>query len=104
MGRFVQVDRETAYLLPPPVDEWLPGNHLARFVVEVIDQLNLSKLTGAYAGRGSAAHHPSVLLGLLVYGLRYGGVLQPQDRAGDLQGNRAMFPFPRRSAGIGNHH
>ncbi len=55
MGRFVQVDRETAYLLPPPVDEWLPGNHLARFVVEVIDQLNLSKLTGAYAGRGSAA-------------------------------------------------
>lgn len=72
MGRFVQVDRETAYLLPLPVDEWLPGNHLARFVVEVIDQLDLSKLTGAYAGRGSAAHHPSVLLGLLVYGYATG--------------------------------
>jgi transposase len=45
---------------------------LARFVVEVIDQLDLSRLTGAYAGRGSAAHHPSVLLGLLVYGYATG--------------------------------
>ena len=72
MRRFIQVDRETDYLLPPSVDEWLPGNHLARFVVEVIDQLDLSKLTGAYAGRGSAAHHPSVLLGLLVYGYATG--------------------------------
>lgn len=72
MKRFVQVDRETAYLLPPSVDEWLPINHLARFVVDVIDQLDLSRLTGAYAGRGSAAHHPSVLLGLLVYGYATG--------------------------------
>ena len=72
MTRFVQVDRETAYLLPPSVDEWLPINHLARFVVDVIDQLDLSRLTGSYAGRGSAAHHPSVLLGLLVYGYATG--------------------------------
>ena len=72
MRRFVQVDRETDYLLPPSVDEWLPGNHLARFVVEVVDQLDLSRLTGAYAGRGSVAHHPSVLLGLLVYGYATG--------------------------------
>jgi transposase len=72
MKRFVQVDRDTAYLLPPSVDEWLPINHLARFVVDVIDQLDLSRLTGAYSGRGSAAHHPSVLLGLLVYGYATG--------------------------------
>jgi hypothetical protein len=50
-------------LLPPSVDEWLPQNHLARFIVEVIDPLDLSKLTRKYAGRGSAAHPPSVLLG-----------------------------------------
>jgi len=72
MKRFVQVDHETDYLLPPSVDEWLPGHHLARFVVAVIDPLDWSKLTGAYAGRGSAAHHPSVLLGLLVYGYATG--------------------------------
>ncbi len=44
MSRFIAVDRDTAYLLPPSVDEWLPQDHLARFVVEVIDQLDLSEL------------------------------------------------------------
>lgn len=72
MSRFVPADRDTAYLLPPSVDEWLPADHLARFVVEVIEQLDLSELTGQYAGRGSAAHHPAVLLGLLIYGYASG--------------------------------
>jgi transposase len=72
MSRFVTIDRDTSYLLPPSVDEWLPANHLARFVVEVIDQLDLSALTRQYAGRGSAAHHPAVLLALLVYGYASG--------------------------------
>ena len=72
MSRFVSVDRDTAYLLPPSVDEWLPSDHLARFVVEVIDRLDLNDLTKQYAGRGSAAHHPAVLLGLLIYGYASG--------------------------------
>lgn len=72
MSRFVQIDRDTAYLLPPSVDEWLPEDHLARFVVEVIDKLDLRELVGQYAGRGSDAHHPAVLLGLLVYGYSSG--------------------------------
>jgi transposase len=72
MSRFVPVDRDTAYLLPPSVDEWLPSDHLARFVVEVIEGLDLNDLVKQYAGRGSAAHHPSVLLGLLVYGYANG--------------------------------
>lgn len=70
--RFITVDRDTAYLLPSSVHEWLPSRHLARFVVEVVNQLNLSKLESAYAGRGSAAHHPAVLLGLLIYGYATG--------------------------------
>ena len=72
MSRFVAVDRDTAYLLPPSVDEWLAQDHLARFVVEVIERLDLSELTRQYAGRGTAAHHPAVLLGLLVYGYANG--------------------------------
>ncbi len=67
-SNFRQVDRETGFLLPPSVDEWLPDRHLARFVVEVIDQLDLSGMVKAYRGSGSASYHPSVLLGLLVYG------------------------------------
>lgn len=72
MSRFIMVDRATQYLLPPSMDEWLPEDHLARFIVEVVDRLDLSKLTRHYAGRGSAAYHPSVLLGLLVYGYATG--------------------------------
>jgi transposase len=72
MSRFIPVDRDTAYLLPPSVDEWLPQNHLARFVVEVIDELDLSELTRQYAGRCSEARHPAMLLGLLVYGYATG--------------------------------
>lgn len=72
MSHFRQIDRKTDYLLPPSVDEWLPQDHLARFIVEVVDGLDLSQLEKAYAGRGSAAYHPALLLSLLVYGYATG--------------------------------
>ena len=72
MSRFVTADRDTVYLFPPSVSDWLPEDHLARFVVEVVDQLDLSELTQQYAGRGSKAHHPAVLLSLLIYGYATG--------------------------------
>ena len=72
MANFVNVDRETDYLFPPSISDWLPENHLARFVVEIVDQLDLSELTSQYAGRGSKAHHPAVLLSLLIYGYATG--------------------------------
>ena len=72
MTRFVTVNRGTAYLLPPSVDDWLPKDHLARFVVEIVDQLDLSELTRQYRGTGSDAYHPSVMLGLFIYGYATG--------------------------------
>lgn len=72
MSRFVLADRKTDYLLPPSVDDWLTQDHLARFVVEVIDQLDLSNLTRKYAGRGSKAYHPATLLAIIVYGYATG--------------------------------
>ena len=54
------------------MEDWLPANDLARFIGEVIEKLDLSELTRAYGGRGSAAHHPAVLLGLLIYGYARG--------------------------------
>lgn len=72
MSNFVVADRKTGYLLPPSVDDWLNQAHLARFVVEVVDQLDLSNLTRQYAGRGSKAHHPATLLSILVYGYATG--------------------------------
>ena len=68
MSNFRPMDRQTGFLLPPSVDEWLPEKHLARFVVEVIDGLDLSVMRGSYRGSGSASYPPSLLLGILVYG------------------------------------
>lgn len=67
MANFKLVDRETSYLLPPSVDEWLPEDHLARFVVEIVDQLDISALEGAYTGSGSDAYHPRMMAALLFY-------------------------------------
>jgi transposase len=72
MTRFVTVNRDTEYLLPPSVKDWLPKDHLAHFVVDIVDQLDLSALTRQYRGVGSAAYHPAVMLGLLIYGYATG--------------------------------
>jgi transposase len=72
MANFRSIDRETGFLLPPSVDEWLPQKHLARFVVEVIDGLDLRAMSGSYRGSGSASYHPRMLLGILVYGYATG--------------------------------
>jgi transposase len=72
MSNFRPFDRDTPYLLPPALDEWLPQEHLARFVVEVIDGLDLSALSRSYRGTGSASYHPALLLGVLLYGYATG--------------------------------
>ena len=70
--KFVEVDRETMYLLPPSVQDWLPERHLARFVVEIVDQIDLRPLKQSYAGRGSQPYNPEMLLALLFYGYATG--------------------------------
>jgi transposase len=72
MSNFREFDRETSFLLPPSLNEWLPERHLARFVVEVVDGLDLSAMVTSYRGTGSAGYHPALLLGLLVYGYATG--------------------------------
>jgi len=52
MSNFRPVDRDTGFLMPPSVDEWLPQRHLARFVVEVIGSLDLRAMIGSYRGSG----------------------------------------------------
>ena len=69
---FKQCDRETVYLFPPSVQDWLPEGHLARFVVEIVEQCNLERLKASYAGRGSEAYSPEMLVALLFYGYATG--------------------------------
>jgi transposase len=74
---FRQVDRETLFLLPPSLDDWLPEEHLARFVVEIFTQLDLTSIKAAYTGRGSKDHHPEMLLGPAVLRLCNRSLLKP---------------------------
>lgn len=70
--KFVECDRETQYLLPPSLQDWLPEGHLARFVVEIVEQLDLRTLKKSYAGRGSQPYNPEMLVALLFYGYATG--------------------------------
>jgi transposase len=71
-AKFIDYDQSALYLLPPSLQDWLPEDHLARFVVEIVDQLDLSSLKAAYAGRGSQPYNPEMLLALLFYGYANG--------------------------------
>jgi transposase len=72
MSNFRPIDRQTPYLLPPSVEDWLPERHLARFVVEIVQGLDLSAMSKAYRGSAPASYHPAVLLAILVYGYATG--------------------------------
>lgn len=62
-------DREQLMLLPPRVDEWLADDHLALFIVDVVDQFDLDAFFAAYRddGWGRSAYHPQMMVSLLVY-------------------------------------
>jgi transposase len=72
MSNFRPINRDMDFLMPPPVDDWLPERHLARFVVEVIEGLDLRALSGSYRGSGEASYPPPLLLGLIIYGYATG--------------------------------
>jgi hypothetical protein len=60
---------EQDFLLPPSPREWLPESHLAYFVTDLIDQLDLSAITTVYEDeeRGYPPYHPVMLTKVLVY-------------------------------------
>jgi transposase len=72
MGKqFRSCDLNQAYLLPPSLQDWLPEGHLARFVAEVVEALDLSAIYAKYEagdGRGQAAYEPRMMVRVLIYG------------------------------------
>jgi len=73
--RFRVCDLEQPFLLPPSLQDWLPESHLARFVAEVTNELDLSAIYAEYErsdGRGLSAYHPLLLTRLLLYGYSVG--------------------------------
>jgi transposase len=70
MGQnFLDCDREQAFLLPPSLRDWLPGDHLAWFVIDAVGRMDLSAFYAAYRadGHGRAAYEPSMVVALVLY-------------------------------------
>jgi len=65
---FVAGDRDQLLLMPPSLAEWLPADHLAWFVLDVVGELDWSAFVAVYRadGRGGAAYDPSMMVALLV--------------------------------------
>ncbi len=67
---FRRAERDQPFLLPPDLRDWLPEGHLAWFILDVIDQLDLASFYRQHRddGHGHPAYDPKLLLGVLLYG------------------------------------
>ena len=65
--RFVTVDRNTPLLLPPDLRDWVPGDHLAHFLIDAVEAIDLREVRLNTRGTGDAQYPPMMLLSLLVY-------------------------------------
>jgi transposase len=66
---FLSSDREQDFLLPPSVRDWLPEGHLAWYLLDVVERLDLDAFYGEYRadGSGRPAHDPAMMVALLLY-------------------------------------
>jgi len=71
---FLRCERDQPFLLPPDLRDWLPDGHLAWFILDVVDQLDLQPFYRAHRddGHGHPAYDPKLLLGVLLYGYAIG--------------------------------
>jgi transposase len=71
---FLACDRDQQFLMPPNVADWLPEDHLAWFMIDVVSQFDVSEFCASYRadGRGGAAFDPQMMVTLLVYSYAVG--------------------------------
>lgn len=71
---FLSCDREQDFLMPPSVREWLPAGHLAWWLLDVVERLDLEAFYGEYRadGSGRPAHDPAMMVALLLYAYAVG--------------------------------
>jgi transposase len=67
MSKFVDCDRDQAFLLPRDLRDWIPVDDLGHFVIEAVDLVDLWVFKVNRRGTGSAQHHPRMMLALLIY-------------------------------------
>ena len=66
-ARFVTVDHDRRLLLPPDIREWVPAGHLVHFVMDAVEELDMSEAKVNERGTGDEQYPPGMMLGLLIY-------------------------------------
>lgn len=66
-ARFQNIDRQTPMLLPECLQDWIPENDLAHFVIDAVAALKLDQCSINHRGTGDAQYPPEMMLSLLVY-------------------------------------
>ena len=108
---FLSCDRDQPMLLPPDLRDWLDEDHLAWFVIEAIEELDVEPFYASYRadGHGRSAHDPKMMVTLLTYAYAVGerssrGIEAPLSRGHRLPGDlsRTRFPTTRRSPASGS--
>ena len=78
---FVSDEIDQSLMMPPSLHDWLPENHLGRFVADLAPSLDLQEFYASYEekdGRGMAAYHPVMMVRVLIYGYCIGVVSSRQ--------------------------
>ncbi len=82
---FIESRRGQGFLLPPDLRDWVPGDHLAWFVIDAVKEMDLDAFYGAYRadGHGRAAYELSVMVTLILYAFATGVELLTDTLDGD---------------------
>jgi transposase len=67
MSKFVDCERDQAFLLPPDLRDWIPEDDLAHFVIEAVEGVAMGAFKVNHRGTGSPQYHPRMMLALLIY-------------------------------------
>ena len=68
-SKYVYPDRETPFMFPPSMDDWLPEEHLARFIIDIVNRLDLSEIRSSYSEQaiGQKAYAPEMMVSMIFY-------------------------------------
>ena len=85
MAKFkIGVHRKQPTLFPERIEDYIPDGHLAKLVVEIVENLNLQKIIDKYSDKGQRAFSPKILIGILFYGYAIGLRSSRKFRAPDI--------------------
>jgi transposase len=72
MQKFKPITNEQLFLLPPSVEDFIPADHLARVINEIVETIETSEIEAKYSYLGQKSYHPHLLLKILFYGYSVG--------------------------------